>query len=205
MSGPDEEFDDFLARRKPLFRRAPDDVLEPPEEVDRLVLRQAREAIETRRPQRAIRGTQWGAPLAVAATLLVALTVVLHGALPRKPQPVPEVTVQQVAQQREYPPPPAAAAPASPVPSPQTAADAAESDAVVVDLAPSASAARAAAPQPAERAMAKASSTPDWRRDSQSWLAHIEQLRAEGKNAEADAEMGEYKRQHRAYAVGPGR
>ena len=104
MNRPDEEFDDFLTRRKPLFRRAPDDVLEPPDEVDRLVLRQAREAIEPERPQRLYQGT-WGAPLAIAATLLLVFGVVLHATLPKK-QATTEVTVQQASQLVE----PAAAA-----------------------------------------------------------------------------------------------
>ena len=108
MNRPEDDFDEFLTRRKPLFRPAPDDVLEPPEEVDRLVLRQAREAIEPDRPQRLYHGT-WGAPLAIAATLLLVFGVVLHATLPKKP--VPEVTVQQ-ASQVEYPPAAAAQAPA---------------------------------------------------------------------------------------------
>jgi hypothetical protein len=96
MNGPDDEFDEFLSRRKPLFRRPVDD-LQPPEEVDRVVLRRAREAIEIERPQRAFRGANWGAPLAIAATLLVVFTVVLHFMQPSN-KAVPEVTVQQVAQ-----------------------------------------------------------------------------------------------------------
>ena len=152
MSGPDDEFDDFLSRRRPLFRRPVDD-LQPPEEVDRVVLRRAREAIEIERPQRAFRGANWGAPLAIAATLLVVFTVVLHFMQPSKA--VPEVSVQQVAQP--------AAAPAAPA------------------------------------------GTPAWRADSQAWLAQIEKLRAEGRNAEADAELAAYKREHRALAVGPDR
>ena len=153
MNGPDDEFDDFLSRRKPLFRR-PEDELEPPEEVDRVVLRRAREAIEIDRPQRAFRGANWGAPLAIAATLLVVFTVVLHFMQPTS-KVVPEVSVQQVAQP-------------------------------VGEAAPSAAA-------------------PDWRRDSQSWLAQIEKLRAEGRVAEADAELAAYKREHRALAVSPDR
>jgi hypothetical protein len=160
MSGPDEEFDDFLSRRKPLFRRAPGDPLEPPEEVDRIVLRQAREAIEIDRPQPAFRGAHWGAPLAIAATLLVTFTVVLHFMGPSK-KPVPEVTVQQVTQPMDQPPPPAPGAPAQ--------------------------------------------AGPEYRRDSHSWLAQIERLRAAGKAAEADAELAEYKRRNRAYAGAPDR
>ena len=153
MNGPDDEFDDFLARRKPLFRRPVDD-LEPPEEVDRLVLRRAREAIDIERPQRAFRGANWGAPLAIAATLLVVFTVVLHFMQPSA-RAVPEVTVQQVAQP------------------------------VTGDAVPGVA--------------------PAWRHDSQSWLAQIEKLRAEGRNAEADAELAAYKREHRALAVDPNR
>jgi hypothetical protein len=152
MSGPDEEFDDFLSRRKPLFRR-PVDELEPPEEIDRVVLRRAREAIEIDRPPRAFRGANWGAPLAIAATLLVVFTVVLHFMRPGG-EAVPVVSVQQVAQ---------------PVGEPG------------------------------------ASATPDWRRDSQSWLAQIDKLRAAGRTAEADAELAAYKREHRALAVSPDR
>ena len=153
MSGPDDEFDDFLSRRRPLFRRPVDD-LQPPEEVDRVVLRRAREAIEIERPQRAFRGANWGAPLAIAATLLVVFTVVLHFMQPSS-HTVPEVTVQDVA-------------------------------------------------QPVEQADAPAAA-PAWRSDSQRWLAQIEKLRAEGRDAEADAELAAYKREHRALAVSPNR
>ena len=82
--------------------------LEPPDEVDRIVLRQAREAIEIDRPQPCIPGRAWGAPLAIAATLLVVFTVVLH-VLGCRRNRFPEVTVQQVTQ-RDARPPPAAPA-----------------------------------------------------------------------------------------------
>jgi hypothetical protein len=152
MKDSDDEFDDFLSRRKPLFRRPVDD-LQPPEEVDRVVLRRAREAIEIERPQRAFRGANWGAPLAIAATLLVVFTVVLHSMQPSD-KVSPEVTVQHVA-------------------------------------------------QPVEES--GAATAPAWRADSQRWLAQIEKLRAEGRNAEADAELAAYKREHRALAVSPNR
>ncbi len=53
MTGSDDEFEDFLKVRRHKFR-PPDDMFEPPAELDRLVLRQAREAIETPRPPRAL-------------------------------------------------------------------------------------------------------------------------------------------------------
>ena len=102
MTGPDDEFDDFLARRKPVFRRSTEDPFEPPEELDRIVLRQAREAIERERPDRVYHGPRWGMPVALAATLLLVFTVVLHVGVPNK-APVPEVTVQNINQQIEYP------------------------------------------------------------------------------------------------------
>jgi hypothetical protein len=176
MTGHDDEFDDFLTRRRKLFRTAEGDPLEPPEEVDRIVLRQAREAIQTRSGPREIRGISWGVPLAVAATLLVAFTVVLNLGTTKK-APVPEVTVETVAQRMEYPP--AANNPA-----------AAES-------------VRSNAAAPAAPAAAKAAAAPQWRHDSKTWLAEIQRLRAAGKDSEADAELAEYKRQHRAYAGSP--
>jgi hypothetical protein len=163
MSG-DEEFDDFLARRKPLFQRPATHELEPPEAVDRLVLRQAREAIRPSKHLHEIRGPGWGMPLALAATVLVTVTIVLNVMVPKKVDHA-GADIHQVAQ-RVDPPAPVAAE---------------------------------------QSAAAKTSSSPDWRRDAQSWLAEIDKLRAQGKNAEADAEMAEYKRQHRAYASAPDR
>jgi hypothetical protein len=151
MADVDDDFTDFLKRRKPVFR-SPDDLFEPPAELDRVVLRQAREAIESERTLRVFRSPRWATPVAVAATVLLTFTVLFHAGSPRKQAPVPEVSVQQVA-------------------------------------------------QPVDEAAA----TPDWRRDSRSWLAQIEKLRAEGRVAEADAELAAYKREHRALAVSPDR
>jgi hypothetical protein len=107
MNRPDDEFEDFLTRRKPIFSRSAEEPLEPPDDLDRLVLHQAREAVEGARPQRVFRGPRWGAPLAIAATLVLALTVILNVGLPGKPAPIPEVTVQSVAQRIEIPAAPA--------------------------------------------------------------------------------------------------
>jgi hypothetical protein len=235
MTSPDEEFDDFLRKRRPLFGRPAD--LEPPLELDRAVLRQAREAIEGARPQRIFRTPSWGMPVALAATLVLGFTIILRVG---KPDVVkqPEVTVQNVARRVEMPA--VAAPPAAPaeVADAGTAAGATaldaqadDSGAVVVDLgAPSvksqaslpraadrlarpveqlsAAESRTAAgtePRTAESAAAGAAPRPPYRRDSKSWLAEIERLRASGETGRADAELAEYKREHRAYAGAPDR
>jgi hypothetical protein len=283
MTGNDDEFDDFLRRRRPVFGRPSDD-LEPPAELDRIVLRQAREAIEADKPQRVFRAPYWSMPVALAATLVLAFTIILNVGMPTR-QKKPEVTVQNVSRQldmpaAEAPPPPVAAAAmearaAAPTQAESVREDVADNGAVVVDLA--ASAAETQPPEPAEsntrsRRLEKladnvrrpaappfvseeeasrysqpagassgrttaddqhtgviingeraevsrtgelrtepaaagkaAAPAPAWRRDSKTWLAEIERLRAAGDVARADAELAEYKRQHRAYAGAPDR
>jgi hypothetical protein len=212
-------------------------ILEPPAELDRIVLRQAREAIEAERPQRHFRAPHWGMPVALAATLVLAFTIILRVGLPSKEAPS-EVTVQNISRKVEYP----VAAPGAAAPEQQSRAAApailAEADArpespVVVDL----SAAEAEkAPPPRMDKLADAARSraipefvtaeeanrysepvagispsgaaapaPEWRRDSKTWLAEIDRLRTAGDVARADAELAEYKRQHRAYAGAPDR
>jgi len=195
MSGPDDEFEDFLRRRKPVFR-SPDEMFEPPAELDRVVLRQAREAIEAERPLRVFRGPRWATPLAVAATLVLAITVIFHAGMPSKPALVPEVTVQNVAERVEIP---AAAAPMAAAPS-EMASSPARAD-MAADAAPP----TAARERGMADATAKASEIPAWRHDPKTWLAEIERLRTTGDTARADAELAEFNRQQRAYAVGPDR
>ena len=209
MTASDDEFEDFLKRRSPRFR-APDDMVEPPSELDRVVLRQAREAIETPRPLRVFRGPRWAAPVALAATLVLAVGVVFYGGLPQERGPVPEVTVQNVAERVDYPP--AAAA------NYEAREEADSSGPVVVDLAappPAAAPVLARSAEASARASgmagttmdsaAKATEIPSWRHDAKTWLAEIERLRNAGDSAAAEAELAEYKHQQRAYAVAPDR
>ena len=88
-----------------MFRRPPDDPLEPPDELDRIVLRQAREAIKSDEPMKVFSGPRWSVPVALAATLLLAFTVVFQAGMPAKKAPTPEVTVQNVAQESVAAPP----------------------------------------------------------------------------------------------------
>ena len=202
MSG-DQEFEDFLKRRRPLFRRDVDDGLEPPAELDRIVLRQARDAIEGERPMRLFGMPRWAAPVAIAATLVLGLSVVLKTGMEPSDR-VPEVRVENIAPdvrvediaQRIDPPDAQVATPPAVAPAPPNAP--AASDAVVVDLASPPVMATASAP-------AKAGEAAAWRRDARSWQAEIERLRASGDTARADAELAEFNRQYRAYAVSPDR
>jgi hypothetical protein len=76
MTGPeqDEVFEAYLKRRPVL--PALDEKLEPPAAVDEKVLSRAREAIESARaPQRPPR---WAVPMALAATILLCLSVVIN-------------------------------------------------------------------------------------------------------------------------------
>ena len=225
MNGPDPEFDEFLKRRRPLFRRDVDDGLEPPAELDRIVLRQAREAIEGDRPAPVFRTPRWIAPFAIAATLVLGLAIVFKAGVPDVDR-VPEVTIENIAQRVDYPAPPAET-PTAPV----AVTEAAPADApVVVDLAPagpardtvmaapppppalarreasrSAGAPMETAAAPGAAATSASADSPAWRRDSKSWQAEIERLRASGDHARANAELAEFNRQHRAYAVAPDR
>ncbi len=231
MTGPDDEFEDFLNRRKPVFRRPEDEMFEPPAELDRVVLRQAREAIKPPEPMRMFSAPRWSMPIALAATLVLAFTIIFRAGMPPpKRAPLPEVTAQNVAERVDAP----AAVTAAPQPQEETAS----SGAVVVDLArPPPARREAEAAPPAEsvvaRSMAdaasrerrtagastsmdapagaastpaaKADEIPAWRRDPKSWIAEIERLRKAGNTALADAEYAEFKRQQRAYAVAPDR
>src|SRR6187399_1960203 len=133
MEGSDDDFDDFLKRRKPVFR-SPDDMFEPPAELDRVVLRHAREAIESERPLRVFRNPRWATPVALAATLVLAFTVLFYAGLPQTRSPVPEVTVQSVAERVDVAQEAAPAETAPAVAANNQRADSRSSDAVVVDL-----------------------------------------------------------------------
>ena len=191
MSEPDREFEEFLKRRRPLFRREVDDGLEPPAEVDRLVLDRARDAIKDPEPMEVYSGPRWAAPMAIAATLVLGMVFVFHAGSPEQEQPVTEVRVENVANRIEEPATPPAPPPA-PVDSSSTTP--ATDGEVVVDLA-----------TPMGGAVPATTETPAWRRDAGTWLAEIERLRAAGETARAEAEMAEFNRQHRAMAVSPDR
>jgi hypothetical protein len=79
MTNPetDEEFEDFLKRRTVLpGSMSVDGKLEPPGALDDMVVKQAREALKAQRQPN--RPPRWAMPVALAATVLLCLSVVLN-------------------------------------------------------------------------------------------------------------------------------
>jgi len=202
MTGPDDDFEDFLNRRKPAFRRPEDEMFEPPAELDRVVLRQAREAIKPEEPMRMFSAPRWSMPVALAATLLLTFTIIFRtDLLPTKSKVTAEVTVQDAAQRVDAPADAMQRAPAQPA---ESLAASSVADARSRETA-RAGASMAAPAEVASAPAAKAGEMQAWRRDTKSWLAEIQRLRDAGDAARADAEYAELKRQQRAYAVSPDR
>jgi hypothetical protein len=206
-AGPDDEFEDFLQRRKAVFERRKDELFEPPAELDRVVLRQAREAIQPPEPMRVFSAPRWSMPIALAATLVLAFTIIFRAEMPSKPAPKPEVTVQSVAERVEAPAvaaaQPQAAREMAPAPPAEPMVARGMADATS-RRAGAGVATDASAETPSARS-AKDGEPYAWRRDPKAWQAEIQRLRDAGNTAAADAEYAEFKRQQRAYAVSPDR
>jgi hypothetical protein len=237
-----------------------DDKLEPPKALDALVLKRAREAVRERRQSN--RAPRWAKPVALAATILLCLSVVLNVSLNRN-RPTADLQRQTAAtadkapaaapsaandgERREkvvtgtasrgailpeakiaeprVPRPPvlAEARTAAPADSPRVNRSAADEAAALADRAdaPAASSVPAtpatdgaAGLQEHEPALAKrqagqaagaaATAAAPHPRDPKTWLRQIDTLRAEGKTAQADAEMLRFRAIFPAYPAKPG-
>jgi hypothetical protein len=76
MTEPGDEFETFLKTRTVLPNgMSDDDKLEPPKGLDAIVLKEAREAIRARRVNQTRR---WATPVALAATILLCLSILLN-------------------------------------------------------------------------------------------------------------------------------
>ncbi len=152
----DDEFDEYLKRRT-LLPQGVDDKLEPPRAIDDAVLDQARQAIRTQKSKTAT--ARWAVPVALAATILLCLSVVLNVSLRPRTEPQPptaeraDYEMKSLQAARETPPArsaaPASAEPAAPRPALATApAPAAPPTAARRAAAPPASASTAPPPAP---------------------------------------------------------
>lgn len=79
----DEAFESYLKRRSVLPDAPPDDRLEPPAALDAFVLTKAREAIKAQAApdtgkQQMQRAPRWAVPVALAATIMLCLSVVIN-------------------------------------------------------------------------------------------------------------------------------
>ena len=80
MTGPerDDEFEAYLKRRARIDRRLRSlDRLEPPPELDRIIIARARQSIQAAPPVPLFRAPRWALPMGMAATILISLSVLL--------------------------------------------------------------------------------------------------------------------------------
>jgi len=81
MSGsePDDEFEAYLKQRPPVDqRKTPPESLEPPPELDRVVIGKARRAIQGPTPLLHFRAPGWALPVGLAATIVISFSVMLE-------------------------------------------------------------------------------------------------------------------------------
>ncbi len=77
-SEQDDEFEDYLKRRVPIDK-GPNQLehLEPPPELDRIVIGKARKAIQGAAPIHLYRAPKWALPVGLAATILISFAILL--------------------------------------------------------------------------------------------------------------------------------
>jgi hypothetical protein len=202
---------------------------EPPEELDRIVIERARQAIRAPQSERPIRQFRWAVPLAVAATLVLSFALVLHQIGPPSPAAVsPPAPVVAQARVEEAPRSVRADAAENPAPAaPPLAAISREAppDLATEATAPAESPARTrvvpdaalAKRAPFERrvvassgaamegaasdsaATASAATKTELRTDPNAWMAYIARLRHVGRSDEADREYAEFRRLYPSY------
>jgi len=124
----DDDFEAYLKRRVPIDQRMKTvDRLEPPPELDRVIIGKARNAIQNSSHVPMYRAPKWALPVGLAATLLIAFSIVLdlgiRSARQQQTQSAPAVAQVSTGVVSEPPEMVAAPAPtAPPVSAPQEAA-----------------------------------------------------------------------------------
>ena len=139
-SEQDDEFEAYLKRRargSPFNKGlAPNEPLEPPPELDRIIIGNARKAIQGARPVPLYRSPKWALPAALAATIVISFAVALELGLrphPTVPAPAPEPIDTEIVADAPLianAPMPAVAVATPETPTPQTSSHIARSSAV---------------------------------------------------------------------------
>jgi hypothetical protein len=95
----DDEFEAYLKRRPPFHKGIkPPDRLEPPAELDRIIIGNARKAIQGATPVPVYRAPRWALPVGLAATIVISLAVVLElGLRTHQAAPAPAPSPQALA------------------------------------------------------------------------------------------------------------
>jgi len=232
MSGSerDAEFEAFLRQRSVLSRgQRVARQLEPPEVLDDIVLTQARQAIQSGKQPPLYRAPRWALPVALAATLLLSMSIVLNVSLNarKQTQTSQEAPLAKTESSRE--PGPTLSADQTERAAPRvTAADAQRA----TDSAPAVAASEPPAAPPERRALsggslsaapaarsasATAGATPPnmpgypsldefaakagLEKDPRAWLQWITALRAQGRTSAADAQLGRFRAAYPDYPV----
>jgi hypothetical protein len=172
------------------------DGLEPPAELDRIVLTNAREAIRIRSSPPPFRFARWAVPFGLAATGVLSFAVMLHLGL-LSPKATREVERIEARLHLEQPPQQASVEVAADSAAPAPAANSgATTAAAPAEQERSVKRAEADAAAAGTRASAQAKAAPAEKEEPQAWLKRIETLRAQGKAHEADRELDAF---HKAW------
>ena len=94
----DDEFEAYLKRRVTIHKgAAPPDGREPPPELDRIIIGNARKAIQGMPPVRHYRAPKWALPVGLAATIVISLVVVLDLSVRARRQSEAAAVAQETA------------------------------------------------------------------------------------------------------------
>jgi hypothetical protein len=202
----DEEFEAYLRRRSALSSHAQfEEKLEPPHDLDDIVLRKARQAIQAPQQLPLYRAPRWALPVTLAATILLCFSIWLNVSTNLHRQSAVSSRPAQGAAAQAPPSRASNAKPAGPPPPAEVILP--EAEVAVPHSPPKSAYARRAPPAdaqaqspPAALSMRK-TATPPPSRDPEAWLKRIDALRAAGETARADAELSRFRAAFPAYPL----
>jgi hypothetical protein len=202
----DEEFEAYLRRRSVLSSHAQfEEKLEPPHDLDDIVLRKARQAIQTPQQLPLYKAPRWALPVTLAATLLLCFSIWLNVSINLHR---PSVVSSRPAQGALAQAPPSRASNAKPTgPPPPAEVILPEAEVAVPPSPPKSADARGVPPADARAQSAptalsmRKSAPPSASGDPEAWLKRIDALRAAGETARADAELSRFRTAFPAYPL----